>query len=126
VTYKAETEINIGKVDLQDEVTLIERRFDKGRDIVFIEENYDHHEIYMTRDLMTKLGGYMATNKLVRLAFDAISETDPTKTRFFFGQSYRIGRHEVWGFDIYFPRGSFRPLAATQDTFLQAIEKKLK
>lgn len=126
MAYNPEIAINVSKVDLVDVAKMVERQFDDGAEIVFKEEGYAHHKVYITRALMLRLGGSETANELVRLAFNTVDQTDPTKKRFYFGESYKLGRHEVWGFSIYYPEGSYRPLEETQQKFIEAIEKRLR
>ncbi len=118
--------INVGKVDAQDVIQMVTRQLQEGKQIVFVEKNKAHHKIYISSDFLETLGGYKATNELVRTTFDTVAETDRTKTRFFFGQSFKLEDQEGSWFDVYFPDDSRRYLRETQDKFLQAAVEETK
>jgi hypothetical protein len=117
----SEHDIKVGKVDLQDTLQLVTSQLQEGKQVVFVEKDYAHHKIYITSDLLETLGGYDAVNNQVRVSFDAVSELDKTKTRFYFGQHFKLEDQEGFWFDIHYPHGSHTPLEDTQDKFLQAI-----
>lgn len=116
--------IKFGKVDSQDIIGMVVSRFQEGANIVFLERD-NSHKIYILPELMATIGGYSTVNQLVQTTFNTVAQTDDTKTRFFFGESYRLGKTNlnVYGFEIIFPRlYGHQPLEETQGKFIQAVE----
>ncbi len=115
-----EHSIKIGRVDLQDTLRLVTNQLQEGSQIVVVEKGYAHHKIYMISGLLEALE-YDVVNNQVRKIFDAVDGPDKTKTRFYFGEHFKLEDQEGYWFDIHYPEGTHTPLKDTQDKFLEAI-----
>jgi len=120
-------DIITAKIDAQDVLEMVKRRLDSGAHMVFLEEDYRSHKIYVSENFALILGGYRAVDELVRKTFHTTEDLkDKTKPKFFFGHTYSLGDHKGVFLELSFPTSVNPSLQKTQDAFTRAARLKIE